>query len=112
MKLFYVSLLCASSLFAHFQTILVDKSVVEQGGSSKISIQYEFTHPFEQELMNMEKPKDAGVFLEGKKTSLLPTLQMVEKNKHKTWKSEFTFKEPGVRTSVSVNPLPQADAIP
>lgn len=105
MKLFYVSLLCASSLFAHFQTILVDKSVVEQGGSSKISIQYEFTHPFEQELMNMEKPKDAGVFLEGKKTSLLPTLQMVEKNKQKTWKSEFTFKEPGVY-QFYVDPVP------
>lgn len=105
MKVLLASLVCASSLFAHFQTVMTDKSVIEQGSSTKVSINYEFTHPFEQKLMNMEKPKEAGVFLDGKKTSILNILQAVEKNKLTTWKSEYTIKEPGVY-QFYVDPMP------
>ena len=70
MKILLASLVCASSLFAHFQTVMTDKTVIEQGGNTKVSIQYEFTHPFEQKLMNMQMPNEAGDFIGGKKTSL------------------------------------------
>lgn len=105
MKVLLASIVCASSLFAHFQTVMTDKSVIEQGGNTKVSIQYEFTHPFEQQLMDMQKPKEAGVFMEGKKTSLLSSLQAVEKNKLHTWKSEYAIKEPGVY-QFYVDPVP------
>ncbi len=105
MKVLLASLVCATALCAHFQTILVNQSVLQQGESSKVEIVYEFTHPFEQQLMNMEKPKEAGVFSEGKKISLLNTLQPVEKNKLLTWKSEFNIKEPAVY-QFYVDPIP------
>ena len=109
MKLLLILLLCVSSTFAHFQTVMASKSVVSQNESPKITLTYEFTHPFEQQLMNMEKPKEAGVFFEGKKTSLLNTLQAVDKNKLMTWKSEYTFKEPGVY-QFYVDPVPYFEA--
>lgn len=105
MKVLLASLVCASSLFAHFQTVMTDKTVIEQGGNTKVSIQYEFTHPFEQHLMNMQMPKEAGVFMDGKKTSLLGAFQVVEKNKLTMWKSEYTIKEPGVY-QFYVDPVP------
>lgn len=105
MKVLLASIVCASSLFAHFQTIMTDKSIIEQGNSPKVTVSYEFTHPFAQQLMNMEKPKEVGVFTEGKKTSLLASLQAVEKNKLTTWKSEYTIKEPGVY-QFYVDPVP------
>lgn len=104
MKILLASLFCATSLLAHFQTVMTDQSVVEQK-NPKVLIQYEFTHPFEQQSMNMQKPKEAGVFFEGKKTSLLSNLQSVEKNKMTTWKSEYTIKEPGVY-QFYVDPMP------
>ena len=105
MKVLLASIVCASSLFAHFQTVMTDKSIIEQGNSPKVTVSYEFTHPFAQQLMNMEKPKEVGVFTEGKKTSLLASLQAVEKNKLTTWKSEYTIKEPGVY-QFYVDPVP------
>lgn len=104
MKVLLASLVCLSSLFAHFQTVMTDKSVLEQG-STKVLIHYEFTHPFEQQLMHMEKPKEVGVFSDGKKISLLNSLQSVEKNKLLTWKSDYTIKEPGVY-QFYVDPVP------
>ena len=109
MKVLLASLLCASSLFAHFQTVMTDKTVVAQGDNQKLTISYEFTHPFEQHLMNMEKPKEAGVFSEGKKTSLLDSFQSIEKDKMKTWKSEYSIKEPGVY-QFYVDPVPYFEA--
>ena len=91
-KVLLASLVCASSLFAHFQTVMTDKTVIEQGGNPKVTIHYEFTHPFEQELMHIEKPKEAGIFSEGKKTSLLSNLQLVQKDKLSSWKSEYVIK--------------------
>lgn len=105
MKVLLASLVCASSLFAHFQTVMTDKTVIEQGGNPKVTIHYEFTHPFEQELMHMEKPKEAGIFSEGKKTSLLSNLQLVQKDKLSSWKSEYVIKEPGVY-QLYVDPIP------
>lgn len=109
MKILLSAVLCVTSVFAHFQTVMTDKSVISQGDSPKITLSYEFTHPFEQQLMNMEKPKEVGVFLDGKKSSLLNTLQSVEKNKLMTWKSEYTVKEPGVY-QFYVDPVPYFEA--
>ncbi|MDR2342264.1 MAG: DUF4198 domain-containing protein, partial [Campylobacteraceae bacterium] len=71
MKVLLTVLLFITSAFAHFQTVIVDKSILEQKDGNEINIDYEFTHPFEQELMNMVKPQDAGVFMDGKKISFL-----------------------------------------
>lgn len=105
MKILLATLVCASSLFAHFQTVITDQTVIEQGSNTKIAINYEFTHPFEQTQMNMEKPKEAGVFVEGKKSSLLTTLQPVKNGEMTSWKTQYTFKSPGVY-QFYVDPIP------
>jgi len=109
MKVLLASIVCASTLLAHFQTVMTDRSVIEQGSSPKVAVQYEFTHPFEQNSMNMEKPKEAGVFTEGKKTSLLPSFQEVKKGAITSWKSEYTIKAPGVY-QFYVDPVPYFEA--
>ncbi|MDR1461030.1 MAG: DUF4198 domain-containing protein [Campylobacteraceae bacterium] len=97
MKVLLLVLFFISSAFAHFQTIIVDKSVLEQEDGNEINIVYEFTHPFEQELMNMVKPQEAGVFVDGKKISLLNILKSSsKKDKLTVWNAKYTVKEPGV----------------
>ncbi|MDR1614862.1 MAG: DUF4198 domain-containing protein [Campylobacteraceae bacterium] len=105
MKVLLLVLLFISSAFAHFQTVIVDKSVLEQKDGNEISITYEFTHPFEQELMNMVKPQDAGVFTEGKKTSFLNSLKSAKKNSQTVWSAKYSVKEPGVY-QFYVDPVP------
>lgn len=105
MKLLLAFLILNTFLFAHFQTVITDKTVIEQGGNPKITIHYEFIHPFEQELMQMEKPKEVGVFCEGKKTSLLSSLQLIEKDNLSSWKNEYVIKAPGVY-QFYVEPVP------
>jgi len=95
-KILSAALLCVSPLFAHFQTVIVDKSVLTQNDGSEISVSYEFTHPFEQVQMNMQKPKEAGVFIDGKKISLLGKLKPTVKNDLTSWSGKYTVKEPGV----------------
>ena len=63
----------ASSLLAHFGVVIPSANVVEE--QAKLQITYKFTHPFEQMMMNMVKPNEAGVFINGKKTDLLPSLK-------------------------------------
>jgi cobalt/nickel transport protein len=96
MKVLLTVAFFAASLFAHFQTVIVDKDVLEQKDGKEIDISYEFTHPFEQELMNMAKPQDAGVFIEGKKTSFLSVLKSAKKEGKSVWSAKYTVKEPGV----------------
>ncbi|MDR1911147.1 MAG: DUF4198 domain-containing protein [Helicobacteraceae bacterium] len=83
-------------LSAHFQAVITDKSVVEQGDKPTIAIRYEFTHPFEQEVMNMIKPTEAGVFVDGEKTSILGSLKESKKNKQSVWSASYAVKSPGV----------------
>jgi cobalt/nickel transport protein len=105
MKVLLTGLFCVSCAFAHFQTVIVDKSVLEQKDGNEISISYEFTHPFEQELMNMVKPQDAGVFIDGKKSSFLNSLKSAKKGSQTTWSAKYTIKEPGVY-QFYVDPVP------
>ncbi|MFV0481006.1 MAG: DUF4198 domain-containing protein [Campylobacteraceae bacterium] len=105
MKVLLGILLCATFMFAHFQTVMTDKSVIEQGDKTSVNVVYEFTHPFEQNQMNMVKPNEAGVFFEGKKTSILQNLKEVSKKGFKTWEASYTIKEPGVY-QFYVDPVP------
>jgi cobalt/nickel transport protein len=95
----------AAPLSAHFQTIIVDKSVVEQGDKSTITLRYEFTHPFEQEIMNLVKPTDAGAFIDGKKISFLGSLKEIKKGALSVWSASYAIKNPGVY-QFYIDPVP------
>jgi cobalt/nickel transport protein len=81
-------------LWGHFQVILPSKATVESQEDKKIELTYEFTHPFEQALMNMQKPLEAGVFYEGKKQDMLSTFKEEKKEGMSFWKGSYVFKAP------------------
>lgn len=88
--------LVASTALAHFGVVMPSANVVEDEKNAKLQITYKFTHPFEQMMMNMAKPKEAGVFINGKKTDLMPSLKELKDEGNSYWQGEFEAKEPGL----------------
>ncbi|MEA3508795.1 MAG: DUF4198 domain-containing protein [Synergistota bacterium] len=81
---------------AHFQMILPDKPLVLQGGSNEVSVLLKFTHPFEMQNMNMEKPAIFGVMSGGETEDLLGTLKQVDIGGDLMgWKTTYKAKRPG-----------------
>jgi cobalt/nickel transport protein len=81
---------------AHFGMILPDKSMVMQGDNQNLGLTLAFCHPFEQNGMNMAKPKKFEVMVNKKKTDLLNTLQETKVLDKQAWKTTYTLKKPGV----------------
>lgn len=96
LKLISTLALAQSLAFAHFGVILPSNSSVENDSQSKLNLTYQFTHPFENEMMNMVKPNEAGVSVNGKKISILNTLEENKENDLSFWKSSYHVKEPGI----------------
>jgi len=89
-------LFSVSSLFAHFQVIMPDKIIVDQNTSNVVNVNLKFMHPFEQNFMIMPKPKEVGVFLNGKKTVLTDKLISYKINgKYTAYKFRYKIKKPG-----------------
>ena len=95
-KILFASLLCATSVFAHFGVILPSESVVEDEAKSKLNLKLEFTHPFEQNLMNLEKPNAFEAVVNGEKKSILETLKEQKNGENSSYTAEFDAKEPGM----------------
>jgi nickel transport protein len=81
---------------AHFGTILPDKSMVMQGDNPNVEMTIAFCHPFEQNGMDMAKPKKFGVLAGKDKNDLLSALQETKFLNHQAWKTKYTLKKPGV----------------
>lgn len=88
--------LAASTALAHFGVVMPSSNVVEDENNAKLQITYKFTHPFEQMMMNMAKPNEAGVFVNGKKTDLMASLKEQKDGQNSYWQGEFEAKEPAV----------------
>ncbi len=78
--------------FAHFQTIILSSDVATNE-SKTISLKYEFTHPFEQNPMEMAKPIKAGVSVGGKIEEM--SLEEGSIEGKKSFSAEYTCKKPG-----------------
>ena len=76
---------------AHFLTFLPNTDNVSDKKQTKIDFDISFIHPFEQTGMTMEKPQ---IFLNSKKNPL--PLTQTKKFDHKSWKSSYSIKTPGV----------------
>lgn len=81
------------SLFAnaHFLAFLPSSDNVSDKNKTKVNFDISFIHPFAQTGMTLEQPK---VFL----NSLDKPLSLVESEKfsHKSWKSSYDIKAPGI----------------
>jgi nickel transport protein len=86
----------ASVCQAHFGVILPDKSMVMQGDDANLGLTLAFCHPFEQNGMDMTKPRQFGVLTGKEKTDLLSTLQETKVLDKQAWKTTYTLKKPGI----------------
>lgn len=88
-------ILITGTAFAHFGVIMPSEDIVEQKDSKKITLKIYFMHPFEQQWLNMEKPKIFGVMFNEEKTDFLNTLINKKVKGKNTWETQFTIKRPG-----------------
>lgn len=89
-----LALLFPAAAQAHFGMLIPSKAMLME--KAKIALNIAFAHPFAQEGMNMAKPAEAFVFVDGKKTSLAESLQAVKYLGHDAWRAEYEIKRPGV----------------
>ncbi|MFC1671638.1 DUF4198 domain-containing protein [Planctomycetota bacterium] len=85
----------AATAAAHFQALIPSKDVVEAKDTKTVSLSATFTHPFEQHLMNMEKPVRFGVVTGGTTVDLLGTLKEKKTGEFSTWTTDYKIKRPG-----------------
>jgi len=84
-----------SRAFAHFGVILPSEDIVGQKDPKRITLKICFMHPFEQEWLNMEKPKVFGLMIGEEKTDLLNTLVNKKVKDKNAWETQFTIRRPG-----------------
>ncbi|MDA3055226.1 MULTISPECIES: DUF4198 domain-containing protein [unclassified Campylobacter] len=98
MKFKILSLLtcAATASFAHFGVVLADSDTIEDESKNKLNLVYEFTHPFEQNRMNLEIPNVAEIWINGEKKPFLQNLKAQKEGENAYFTAEFEVKEPGV----------------
>jgi len=84
-----------STAWAHFGLIIPSDDIVSKGDDKKIGLQIKFTHPFEGQYMNMERPKAVGVMVSGKRVDLLAALKRKMVKGFSTWEAAYRIKGPG-----------------
>ena len=86
----------AGNGFAHFGMIIPSDSMIMQGDNRNINLTISFSHPFEGQGMNMEKPKVMELTANGKKTDLISYLKETKVMGHKAWNINYKVNRPGV----------------
>ncbi len=81
---------------AHFGLIQPSASMVMQGDKSDLDLVLAFCHPFEQQGMDMARPRKFGVQAGKVKTDLINTLQETKVLEKQAWKTAYALKKPGV----------------
>lgn len=88
-------ILYAQTSIAHFGMVIPDENIVLQE-KKNTTFSLSFSHPFENIGMDLVKPAKFTVTTHGQTTDLTDTLQPAVFMKHASWKTNFTFKKPGV----------------
>jgi len=86
---------------AHFGVVIPSDDIVTQGENRNIELQVKFIHPHEGHYMEMEKPRQFGVFIAGKKIELTSTLK--KQSGHSSdqdqdfsfWQTDYQIRRPG-----------------
>ena len=81
---------------AHFGMIIPSDEMVMKGDSRDVSLQLMFWHPFEGMGMDLVKPAEFGVVVNGQKEDLLQTLNPLKVEGRETWKTSYRIKRPGI----------------
>jgi len=106
---FTLAVLCAvlfaGQAYAHFGMLIPDTDELTQAKRT-VNLVLSFSHPFERQGMELEKPAVFFVAVDNdQQIDLLPTLKKAEVMGHTAWKTSFTPKTPGLYTFV-FDPVP------
>ncbi len=88
--------LFSAQVFAHFGMIIPSDSMVMAEDNHTINISLSFSHPFEGNGMDMEKPELFFVMENSKQKDMTPKLVPSTVMDHKAWKASYAIKRPGV----------------
>jgi len=90
-----VLLLTSAAVRAHFGVIIPSDDIVSQSDSRRLGLQVMFIHPFEGHFMNMVRPAQFGVLVQGKKQDLLSALEEMKVGDFSTWTAAYQIRRPG-----------------
>jgi cobalt/nickel transport protein len=76
--------------------IIPSDEMVMKGDSRDVALQLMFWHPFEGMGMDLVKPAEFGVVVNGQKEDLLQTLNPLKVEGRETWKTSYRIKRPGI----------------
>jgi len=82
--------------FAHFGMVIPSETMVMQGDNREVKVVCSFSHPFERNGMELQKPVRVGVMSRGKMQDLLPALKRTKVFDHTAWEVDYRVKRPGV----------------
>lgn len=89
-------LLHSSCVLAHFQMLISSADIVGTEDARTIRLDLLFTHPMEQQMMDMARPVRFGVSIKGgDPVDLLPTLEKQVIDAKTAWHAAYTLKRPG-----------------
>lgn len=78
---------------AHFGMVIPDSNITTRPGN--MNLRFLFWHPFENHGMDLVKPAEMGVMVDGKKTSLLGAAKETKTDGRSTWQAQYMIKRPG-----------------
>ncbi|MFH1672242.1 MAG: DUF4198 domain-containing protein [Pseudomonadota bacterium] len=81
--------------YAHFGMVIPSDDMVAQSDNKNIDLNVMFIHPMEGGYMNMVKPVQFGVFINGQRNDLLSTLKEKKAKGFSTWEATYKIKRPG-----------------
>jgi cobalt/nickel transport protein len=97
----------AATAWAHFGMVIPNKPMLAQGDKA-VDLTISFSHPMEMVGMDMVKPKNFAVYVDGKPQDLLGSLTETKVMDHKAWKASYAVKKPGVYIfAVEPQPYPE-----
>ena len=91
-----VLLLGRGVLWAHFGMAIPSDNMVMADEAKKIKVVFSFSHPFEMQGMDLERPLEISVVVNGKKEALNQELIQTKVMRHKAWEVTYRLKRPGV----------------
>ncbi len=89
-------LLLAVNSYAHFGMVIPSDTMVMANENRIVKVIFSFSHPFEREGMDLDKPQECGVMFKGRKWSLLGQLSQTKVMGHKAWAVQYLVGRPGV----------------
>ena len=85
----------AATAWAHFGAIIPSDDIVSKEESRTLALSVKFFHPFEGHYMELVKPVQFGVMIQGKKQDLLSELKAKKVDGFTTWGMDYKIKRPG-----------------